>query len=339
MKAQTSREGGEGGEGRLRGMAGEFTEVRGTAHDLQAWHALLTGDAAPFQRIEAVRADSGFTGRLRRVVLDQVSANLIEIEASEHTISRTAEHIKALAEPYYLVLFQVRGESVFRQGDVASPLSAGDYVVTTSTDPYTWEFRGDFATFALRFPQSFVDLPEPMLRPVIGRVLSDGDGFEKQLSPFVSAVATADGLLRGPIGGRVARNLIDLFATAMYEAVRGAARDRSVPLFLVLTEYIGRHLGEPWLETAAIARAHHISARYLQAIFHEQGTTVTDWIRERRLAGCRRDLADPALRDVPIGDIAARWGYRDQGYFSRVFRRAFGETPRDWRERWPVSPV
>jgi AraC-like DNA-binding protein len=65
----------------------------------------------------------------------------------------------------------------------------------------------------------------------------------------------------------------------------------------------------------------------------EQGTTVTDWIRERRLAGCRRDLADPTLRDVPIGDVAVRWGYRDQAYFSRLFRRAFGETPREWRAR------
>lgn len=48
-------------------MGGEFTEVRGTAHDLQAWHELLTGDAAPFQRIEAAREAGGFTGRFSRL--------------------------------------------------------------------------------------------------------------------------------------------------------------------------------------------------------------------------------------------------------------------------------
>jgi AraC-like DNA-binding protein len=314
-------------------VAGEFTEVRGTAHDLAGWHALLTGDAAPFQRIEAAREEGGFTGRLRRVVLDQISVNLIEIEAAEHTITRTGEHIKALAEPYYSVLFQVRGSSVFRQGGLEEALSPGDWVVTTSTDPYSWEFHGDFATFAVRFPQSFVDLPETMLRPVIGRTLAAGEGFGGQLSPFVTAVVSADGLLRGPVGGRVARNLIDLFATAMYEAVRRETRDRSVPLFLSLTEYIARHLGEPGLETSAVARANHISARYVQAIFAEHGSTVTGWIRERRLAGCRRDLADPALREVPVGDIAGRWGYRDQAYFSRLFRREYSESPREWRAR------
>jgi len=115
--------------------------------------------------------------------------------------------------------------------------------------------------------------------------------------------------------------------------VSGAATSRSVPLFLQVTDYISRHLGEPGLETASVARAHHLSVRYLQAIFAEQGTTVTGWIRERRLAGCRRDLADPALTEEPIGDVAARWGYPDQAYFSRLFRRTFDETPREWRAR------
>jgi AraC-like DNA-binding protein len=319
-------------------MSGEFIDMRGTAHDLQGWHELLTGDAAPFQRIEAAPEAGEFNGRFWRVVLDQVSMNLMEIEASQHTISRTAEHIKALAEPYYLVLFQVRGSSVFRQDSRASALEAGDFVVTTSTDPYTWEFHGDFATFALRFPQSFIDLPEPMLRPVIGQAIAaspdpHGTAFAARLSPFVTAVVADAELLRGPLGGRVARNLIDLFATALYGALGGAATDRGVPVFLRATDYIARHLGEPGLETAAVARAHHLSVRYLQAIFAEQGTTVTGWIRDRRLAGCRRDLADPALRDVPIGDVAARWGYPDQAYFSRLFRRTFSETPREWRVR------
>jgi AraC-like DNA-binding protein len=153
----------------------------------------------------------------------------------------------------------------------------------------------------------------------------------------VVAVTTDEGLLWGPLGARVARNLIDLFATALCEAVIESPLPRSVLSFMKITEYIGRRLSEPGLDTAGIARAHHLSARHLQAVFAEQGTTVTAWIRERRLAGCRRDLADPALSEVPIGDIAARWGYRDQAYFSRLFRRSFGETPREWRARALLS--
>jgi AraC-like DNA-binding protein len=312
---------------------GTFTEVRGTAHDLESWHALITGEAPPFHRVEAVREPSAFTGRMRRVVLDRISVNLMEIEASEHAVSRTAEHIKFLADLYYSVLFQVSGSSVFRQNGTAAALSPGDYVVTTSTDPYTWEFRGDFSTLALRFPQSFVDLPEPALRPILGRTMPATEGFGRHLSPFVAAVVGDFELLSGPVGWRVARDLIGLFATGMLEALEREPRARSGSMFLKITEYIALHLGEPGLDTGTIARAHHISARYLQAIFAGQGTTVTEWIRERRLAGCRRDLADPALREVPIGDVALRWGYADPGYFSRLFRREFRENPREWRER------
>ena len=319
-------------------VSGEITEIRGTAHDLQGWHELMmTGDDPPFHRIEAARDGNGFSGRLRRITLDRVGANVVEIEASQHIISRTAEHVRAPAAPYYMVHFQLRGSSTFRQHGLASALRAGDFVVTTGADPYSWEFRDDFSTFSIRFPQSFVDLPESALRPVLGRPVPALSRFGSRLSPFVAAVTTDDGLLWGPLGARVAHNLIDLFATALCEAVSESPLPRSVLSFMKITEYIGRRLSEPGLDTAGIARAHHLSARHLQAVFAEQGTTVTGWIRERRLAGCRRDLADPALRELAIGDIAARWGYRDQAYFSRLFRRSFGETPREWRARALLS--
>ncbi len=165
------------------------------------------------------RDGNGFSGRLHRILLDQVAANVIEIEASEHLISRTAEHVKAPAAPYYVVHFQLRGSSLFRQHGLASALRAGDYVVTSGADPYSWEFRGDFSTFSIRFPQSFVDLPEAALRTVLGRPVPAVSRFGSRLSPFVAAVTADDGLLWGPLGARVARNLIDLFATALCEAV------------------------------------------------------------------------------------------------------------------------
>jgi AraC-like DNA-binding protein len=104
-------------------------------------------------------------------------------------------------------------------------------------------------------------------------------------------------------------------------------------MFLQVTNYITNNLGDPSLDTCSVARANHISTRYLQGLFQEQGTTVTDWVRDRRLKACRRDLADPALREESIGEIAHRWGYPDQAYFSRLFRRSFGESPREWRAR------
>nr|WP_243274742.1 helix-turn-helix domain-containing protein [Streptomyces albus] len=59
--------------------------------------------------------------------------------------------------------------------------------------------------------------------------------------------------------------------------------------------------------------------------------TVAAWIRRQRLEHCRRDLADPRLRDRPIHAIAARWGFPRPGDFTRAFRAAYGIPPRDYR--------
>jgi AraC-like DNA-binding protein len=73
-------------------------------------------------------------------------------------------------------------------------------------------------------------------------------------------------------------------------------------------------------------------------LFELEGVSVSTWIRKRRLEGCRRDLADPALADRTIGEIGRRWGLPDAAHFSRLFRAAYGSSPRELRaammSRW-----
>src|SRR5262249_38141859 len=87
-------------------------------------------------------------------------------------------------------------------------------------------------------------------------------------------------------------------------------------------------LGEPDLGPTGVAAAHHLSTRQLHRLFAREGTTFGTWIREERLRRCRRDLADPRLRDLPIAKLAARWGYRSAAHFTRAFSARYGVGPR-----------
>jgi AraC-like DNA-binding protein len=58
---------------------------------------------------------------------------------------------------------------------------------------------------------------------------------------------------------------------------------------------------------------------------------VAEWIRERRLERCRGDLANPAMSDSSITDIALRWGFSDSAHFSHCFRKEFAVSPRHFR--------
>jgi AraC-like DNA-binding protein len=95
--------------------------------------------------------------------------------------------------------------------------------------------------------------------------------------------------------------------------------------------FIDRSLADPHLSPSAIAGAHHISLRWLYKLFEEQGTTVSRWIRERRLERCRRDLLNPALSDLPASAIAYRSGFTDAAHFSRAFRKTYGHPPGTYR--------
>ncbi|OIJ95632.1 hypothetical protein BIV24_08495 [Streptomyces colonosanans] len=100
----------------------------------------------------------------------------------------------------------------------------------------------------------------------------------------------------------------------------------------VILDFIDLHLTDADLSPKTIARAHHISVRYLHRLFKEGGTTVGRWIQHRRLEGCRRALTFRRWENVTIGAVANRWGFQSAAHFSRVFRAAYGMSPQEWRE-------
>ena len=57
---------------------------------------------------------------------------------------------------------------------------------------------------------------------------------------------------------------------------------------------------------------------------------MQEWIIERRMAEARKLLAET---DLPVAEVARRVGVSDPGYFSRLFGRAHGTSPRKWRGR------
>lgn len=64
------------------------------------------------------------------------------------------------------------------------------------------------------------------------------------------------------------------------------------------------------------------------------GRTVQEWIVERRMAEARNLLSET---DLPISEVARLVGIADPGYFSRLFRRIHGASPRNWRGPIPVG--
>ncbi|MFJ6015299.1 helix-turn-helix transcriptional regulator [Streptomyces sp. NPDC092952] len=98
--------------------------------------------------------------------------------------------------------------------------------------------------------------------------------------------------------------------------------------------FIDRNLGDCGLTPGLVASAHHISLRYLQRLFKTEGSTPSDWIRQRRLENSRRELCDTRLRSVSVREIGLRNGFTQPSDFSRVFRARYGLPPGRFRDDW-----
>jgi AraC-like DNA-binding protein len=99
-----------------------------------------------------------------------------------------------------------------------------------------------------------------------------------------------------------------------------------------ITLYLQRHLTDPDLTPARIARDHNISVRHLYNTWAEGDLSLAQWIMAQRLEVARRELVKPGARAKTIAAIARRCGFTDATHFSRRFREAYGMSPREWRQ-------
>lgn len=127
----------------------------------------------------------------------------------------------------------------------------------------------------------------------------------------------------------------------MLERVMDAIRDhRRFPNAVLLgraATYMEEHLGEP-LDRDSVARAAGLSGSHFSHLIREKtGRTFTDLMAQYRV-----DRAKAMLRrtNKSIIQIALECGFEDQSYFSRVFKRYAGTTPRTYRlNAWAGEPL
>jgi AraC-like DNA-binding protein len=90
-------------------------------------------------------------------------------------------------------------------------------------------------------------------------------------------------------------------------------------------EYISSHFQDPALSGSTIAKDLGISRRYLQRLLEGTGRSLTEHVNELRLERAFALLACGG--DRRVSDVALEAGFSDVGYFNRLFRSRFGDTP------------
>lgn len=94
-------------------------------------------------------------------------------------------------------------------------------------------------------------------------------------------------------------------------------------------DYIDEHYNEEDLSLNRVAEAVFVSSNYFSAMFSQKmEMTFIEYVTGKRMEKAKELLKDPSLRTA---QIASAVGYRDPHYFSFVFKKTVGMTPREYR--------
>jgi AraC family transcriptional activator of tynA and feaB len=261
----------------------------------------------------------GFDGTVTQWPLGALS--IARITAQRQRVERTERDLAAGSPPGFYANLQLTGVSTMRQAGRTTVLRPGDVAVVDTTEPFTFEFGGDFRQLSF-----FV--PGPLLRAQVTGPITTAtripttSGVGAALRHLLTALPTA--------APRLAPHAAALLAAALSESPAASPR-RAPHTHARAVADIEEHLTDDDLSPSATARRLDISVRSLHALFAGHDLTYSATVRRLRLERAARDLRDPARTHLRVADIAADAGFADVAGFHRAFRRAFGRTPTQLR--------
>jgi AraC family transcriptional regulator len=217
----------------------------------------------------------------------------------------------------------IRGSSTVFDG----PMRAGTLHITGPGKPLTAEFRGpcDFVHFHvssdyLHECQRVAGLGQPI--PALGDLVVRDPLAELLGRTLIASAAASDGVYAECVGQTL----------VMHVARLGVARQtvNALPKWRLkrVQEYVGAHI-EKCISLADLAKVAGLSRMHFAAQFRAAtGYRPHDYVLHRRIEIAKEMLSNT---DLPLAQIALAVGFKEQSYFSTVFKRLTDETPARWK--------
>lgn len=189
----------------------------------------------------------------------------------------------------------------------------------------------------LRLDQARLSRLVPNAESSLMRTLHPDRGALQLLKGYLELVRHADAPLSAQTEHAVVTHIYELVALAIGPTRDAAAvaggRGVQAARLNAIKSHILSNLGDHRLSVQWVAAMQGVTTRYVQMLFESEGTTFSEFVLRQRLAWTMRTLCDPASLSQSISTIALDAGFGDLSYFNRVFRRTYGETPSDARNR------
>lgn len=270
-----------------------------------------------------------FTGRMEHTPLDE-RISISRVTTGGTSAERTERLARGSGSDDVHISLQRSSRGLVAGDGSATSVAPGAVSIYATDRPYYLDYSWpEQEQLIVQVSRESLGLPERMLEDTMNRLAVPGGVRDVAARGLFSYVADPP-LAASPLeSAHVARDLACVMIRSSFRDGTVAPRT-SGGLRHMAQQFLREHATTPGIDMADVAQHHFVSRRRLYQAFESAGTTPAAYLRAERVRRAARVLEDPESA-MSIEQIARASGFDDVTTFTRAFRRAHGQTPRDWR--------
>jgi AraC-like DNA-binding protein len=232
------------------------------------------------------------------------------------------------------LLMNMAGTMTLSQRLREASLDAGNAVAVLHAEPATMISQG--GKFGIIVPRAALASRVKNVEDATMRPIASSDQGLRLLIGYFTAMSEELPLATPALRELVVTHVHDLVAMVIggstgADAIANTGSMRAARLAVIKAD-IAEHIVDRNLTLKALGARQHLTPRYVQKLFEEEGITFSEFVLRQRLARAHGMLNDPRFAEQTISSIAFAAGFGDLSYFNRAFRARYGATPTDVRE-------
>lgn len=270
---------------------------------------------------------------------DTPEIGVYHIHTQPHLVYRGASEIARQDNDALVINFVTSGTLYAEQDSRGVLLRAGDAAISDAARPYFLRFDDPLGCVSVKIDKSVLSERIHDYRKITASSLAAGSALTTLTFDYLTSMLKMASSLNERAAMQASHIFRDLLGATVEQLVftTGNASNAGTPKYkavalLQVKDFVENHLHEQSLDVATVARAAHLSARYINKLFEDEGTSLGRYLWGRRLDRCAALLKDPRQRDKAISTLAYQSGFNDSSHFSRAFKARFGKSPRDFRQ-------
>jgi AraC-like DNA-binding protein len=275
--------------------------------------------------------------RTRLAVTHQLKIGRLamDIAVAERRLTCSTQLVERICDPSYLLVIPLNASLSFVQNGRSGLVQVGEYVLLGQNSFYELSSEPGHQLLMLRIPLSDLRGRLVTVEDHISRRFEPNRALSRLLVDLIKGVSESFADKDPPNSEALATEIIGFIALTIESEDRGAAvdvRNGRYQLRRRIFEFIEKNLNDEGLSPRMIAQSMRISMSYLYSLFSDDNTTITQFVREKRLQRAYEVLVADTRGHRTVSEIAYEVGFKNVSHFSRSFSRHFGIAPRDARQ-------